>query len=87
MPRAVLDIDVKDEAFRRFLTLYESFNEQLKTMSASWDEASKAAEGVETATGGMTGSLVSASKQNLLSVSFSTAANDVVHGQPSPGSC
>ena len=68
MPRSILEIDVKDEKFKAFLSLFKEYQDQLKEMSGFWEESGHAAEATGTATGGMVDALAAGAASTALMV-------------------
>jgi hypothetical protein len=68
MPRSIFEVEVKDEKFKAFLSLFQDYQDQLKGMESLWSDASKAAEGTTTATGSMVDALAAGAASTALIV-------------------
>lgn len=58
MAKSVIDIEVKDEAFKRFHELFQKYQEQVKSIPEAWDKVTESTQGTVEAYAAITAALM-----------------------------
>lgn len=68
MPKSILEVDVKDEKFKKFLDMFKKYQDQLGKMGEFWGDAAKAAEKTEASSESMAGVIAVVAASSALMV-------------------